>query len=402
MRKLRVSNGVVVFAWVALTVFLTGCPEAQQRGKVPGPKKPATQAGAKADDSKGAAAEAEGTAEAKTPKAEGEAAENGPGEGEAPEPEGLDDNSSTVVEPEPTSEESAPEESAPEADPDNISGLPLLPNPLLEEAIKEAEATKDQIPVVEEPKLPELGEPLVDKRENLQRLQRGKPLWLDQGAGRVVMIGRVCQTETPLEMFACLTDTKEHEAVVAVDVRAYVVHAGLLAAGADTGNTVKWDPKYVPASGSEIDITLHWKDKEGKIQTAKAQDWIRNTKTKKAMTYPFVFAGSGFWEDQQTGKKHYQAEGGDFICVSNFPTAMLDLPIKSSQETGQLMFEAFTEHIPPRGTPVTMVLTVAEKDQPAEKEKAEPEGEESEGAPKPEDQPAEKGETAEKEKAESE
>ena len=44
------------------------------------------------------------------------------------------------------------------------------------------------------------------------------------------------------------------------------------------------------------------------------------------------------------------------ICVSNFPSAMLDLPIESSQATSDLEFEAFTEHIPPVGTKVRLVL----------------------------------------------
>ncbi len=69
-----------------------------------------------------------------------------------------------------------------------------------------------------------------------------------------------------------------------------------------------------------------------------------------------MFAGSGFFEDED-GKKHYLAEGGDFICVSNFPGAMLDVPVESSQGTADLLFEAYTEHIPPRGTKVRMVLT---------------------------------------------
>ena len=74
------------------------------------------------------------------------------------------------------------------------------------------------------------------------------------------------------------------------------------------------------------------------------------------MTLNWVFAGSGFWVDERTGKRHYRAEGGDFICVSNFPSAMLDLPIESTQTNSGLMFEAFTENIPPIGTPVTVIL----------------------------------------------
>ena len=69
-----------------------------------------------------------------------------------------------------------------------------------------------------------------------------------------------------------------------------------------------------------------------------------------------MFAGSGFYVDEATKKQYYMAEAGDFICVSNFPDAMLDMPIESTSDNDDLMFEAFTENIPPRGTKVTVVL----------------------------------------------
>src|SRR5690606_33238231 len=75
------------------------------------------------------------------------------------------------------------------------------------------------------------------------------------------------------------------------------------------------------------------------------------------MTLPWVFAGSGFWLDEETGKQHYQAESGDVICVSNFSSAMLDVPAESTNANAGLFFEAFTERIPPLGTPVRLVLT---------------------------------------------
>ena len=43
------------------------------------------------------------------------------------------------------------------------------------------------------------------------------------------------------------------------------------------------------------------------------------------------------------GEKYYQADGGDFICVSNFPTALLDLPIASTQTNDSLLFTAATD-----------------------------------------------------------
>lgn len=87
------------------------------------------------------------------------------------------------------------------------------------------------------------------------------------------------------------------------------------------------------------------------------------------MTHPWVFAGSGFWQDEETGKEYYKAESGDLICVSNFSTAMLDIPIESSQVNDGLMFEANTEKIPRLGTPVRVVLKPKLPQAPPEPEK---------------------------------
>ena len=48
---------------------------------------------------------------------------------------------------------------------------------------------------------------------------------------------------------------------------------------------------------------------------------------------------------------------------------MLDLPIKSSADNEDLLYEAFTENIPPKGTPVRLVLIL----KPKAAEKSEPE-----------------------------
>ena len=62
---------------------------------------------------------------------------------------------------------------------------------------------------------------------------------------------------------------------------------------------------------------------------------------------PFVFGGSSFYTDPDTNKQYYQAEHGDFVCVANFGTAMLDIPAKSSKSNEELEFEAMTKKIPP-------------------------------------------------------
>jgi hypothetical protein len=201
------------------------------------------------------------------------------------------------------------------------------------------------------------GRSVAQDPPGMKRLMEGYDVWIDPAHKRVVVDGDVCLREGQLEMFACPRGTKEHESIVAADTMAYAVHAGLLAVGAKAGSPVQYQPEYKPASGTEIDVQIVWRDKQGNVHRDRAGDWIRNVKTGKPLEHSWVFGGSGFWEDEATGTKAYLAESGDFICVSNFPSAMLDLPVESSQANEALLYEAFTERIPPVGTRVRLVLT---------------------------------------------
>ncbi len=209
-------------------------------------------------------------------------------------------------------------------------------------------AEDDEPTILEPPKLP-------DPPDSV-RLSKDDRVWVDKKQKLVYVDGYVALREGYLEMFACLEGTKEHESVVAVRSRAKTVHAALLAIGAKVGHPASFSPKFRPASGTEIGVEAHWLDEQGKWQHVPAQQWVLDKKTKKPMTQPWVFAGSGWWTDEKDGKKYYMAEAGDFICVSNFATAMMDIPIESSQSNNALEFVANTKLIPPLGMPVRLVL----------------------------------------------
>jgi hypothetical protein len=209
-------------------------------------------------------------------------------------------------------------------------------------------------------------------------------IWVDLKRNAVYVDGVVAMTDgPPIEMFACPAGTKEHESIVAVHAKSFMVHAGLLAAKAEAGRPVQIEPEYVPASGTKIDVLVEWIGADGKRHKAPAQNWVRHIRTGKALDQPWVFAGSGFWKDDE-GKEHYHADSGDLICVSNFQTAMLDLPVASSKANADLLYEAFTENIPPKGTPVRLVLLPRlhdMKDVPEKKEGEKPAAEDAQGKP---------------------
>ncbi len=190
----------------------------------------------------------------------------------------------------------------------------------------------------------------------------GKNVWLEtQGDKRRILISaEVCLREGQygLECLLCKQYTKEHESILAMDADAKVIHAGLIAAGAKPGSPVKFDPKFTPPSGTPIRVTLQYEDK-GKLKVVPAQQWVRDQKTKKDLEYDWVFAGSVFFKSplDEDGPEQYAAAGeGSAICVTNVPTAMLDLPINSPKGLETRVYEPNTERIPAVGTKVVVIL----------------------------------------------
>jgi hypothetical protein len=198
--------------------------------------------------------------------------------------------------------------------------------------------------------------PKLPEPKGAKRLSKEYPVWIDPQEKTVIVEGQVALREGMLEMFACTRNTKEHESIISANTKAYLVHAALLSLGAEAGHPVRFQPEFVPPAGTEIDVFIRYLDDKGKLQTARAQDWIKDIRTGKPMTYPFVFAGSSFYVDPDTKKQYYRAEQGEFVCVSNFGAAMLDIPVKSSKSNEQLEFEAITKKIPPLGAPVHLVF----------------------------------------------
>lgn len=206
------------------------------------------------------------------------------------------------------------------------------------------------------PKIRDLGQPLVDDINSLRRLHAAYPVWLDGKRKQVVMLGETCRANYPLEFFATFP-ARGYESIVTVQVKPSIVHAGLLALGAEPGHPAKFEPEFEPATGTEVEIEVRWKDRDGKTQKARAQDWIRDLRTKKTLDLNWVFAGGSFWTDPANGKQIYRADSaGDFISVLNLPTATLDLPIRSVSALESRLFEGFVEHMPPEPTPVTIIL----------------------------------------------
>lgn len=224
--------------------------------------------------------------------------------------------------------------------------------PTQDDAGEPAADSQDDPTALRAPESPPLEIPATWKR-----LGQEEEIWIDTQNKQVIIGGKVCLSEGPLEMFICPEGTKEHESIVSAKALASQVHAALIALGADPGQPASWQPEYRAAYGPSIEVEMWWMDAAGELKKASARDWIRNVNTGKAMEAQWVFGGSQIYEDPDTGQRHYLGDGGELICLSNFSTATIDLNVKSSQDNYDLLYEAYKGNVPPVGTQVYAVIT---------------------------------------------
>src|SRR5262245_31485518 len=211
----------------------------------------------------------------------------------------------------------------------------------------------------EEPKEdpPEEAPPIPDE---YKPLNKAKTLFFekkDDGTRRVHVLGEVCLREGPLEVFLCKNFTKEHEAILRADVDAREIHTALLLTGAEAGSPAKFTPRFKAPTGTAIKVSVTYREK-GKVKTAPASAWVTNKATGKDLAYDWVFAGSRLFRDPENpaATPFYMANNGEVISLSNFPDSMMDLPVKSSKDVADLIFEANTAKIPPLRSPVLVTL----------------------------------------------
>jgi hypothetical protein len=185
-------------------------------------------------------------------------------------------------------------------------------------------------------------------------------IWLEMGADmkrRVLVSAEVCLRQGPLEQFLTRKGQKEHEAIFAADIDARKLHETLLLAGATPGSPVRFDPRFRAPTGTTIVVSVLITE-NGATRKVPARSMIRNSKTGAELECDWVFAGSMLVENpfDPAAPKRYLANDGDIICVANFESALLDVPISSSKGDEEHSYEAWTYRIPPEGTKVVIVF----------------------------------------------
>ena len=116
---------------------------------------------------------------------------------------------------------------------------------------------------------------------------------------RVLVNGYICLREGELEQLVMRKNTKEHEAIIAVDADARKIHEALNLAGAVEGRPVRYTPTYQPATGQTIKVSIRYEDK-GRLVTVPGQSWVKNFHTGKASTWTGCSPAAAWWTTRST------------------------------------------------------------------------------------------------------
>lgn len=127
------------------------------------------------------------------------------------------------------------------------------------------------------PPLKPLPEQLRKILEGSTALNAPNTVFLDANRRRVLLHTQVACEDCLLEMLCCTEGTKEHESVLWLRSRAFVVHAALLALGEKPGKPAVFSPEFSPPSGPRIDIFVNWVGQDKKLHRADVRSWLRRS-----------------------------------------------------------------------------------------------------------------------------
>lgn len=192
---------------------------------------------------------------------------------------------------------------------------------------------------------------------------KGLGVVVDAEAKTLTIDGVVATPAGALEFAAVAEGGKAHESLFMLNAEPRGLNAGLLALGLTPGKAGRFvGGKPMSPTGPKVYLYATW-SVEGKEVTWRVEDLIIDLKTQKPLVRRgFTYHGSRYQKNSVTGKRFYAADvTRDLVAVWNSQNTILDLdtPEAAWDDT----YVAHHERMPPKGTPVKLVIRVKPKDE---------------------------------------
>lgn len=162
-----------------------------------------------------------------------------------------------------------------------------------------------------------------------------------------------------VELLATAPGGKEHESVLKLYCNPALLHTALLLLDLEIGGGGKKQGDSDPIYGGEMYIYVSWKDKKNKQHIVRAENLVKNERTKKVMKpCRWIFTGSRFTKDQRTGKSIYIANiNGILIATFYDPDAIVNNPLP--ERSDDTVFYANNDLLPEENTPIKVTFSLS-------------------------------------------
>ena len=177
----------------------------------------------------------------------------------------------------------------------------------------------------------------------------------------------ICLEAGWLEQVACSPNSREHESLVVVKAKPSEVHAALLLAGFEPGSPGTWSYvddalQFTQPTGDRLDVLVRYENAVGDTIQEPISAWIQDHRGQHEFPdEPWVFGGSAFEKNLPWlgPGEHYVADmTGSIIGLVTFGDEVIGFSrVIADQEAVQPpVWEVRTDHVPPVGTEVTLIL----------------------------------------------
>jgi hypothetical protein len=185
---------------------------------------------------------------------------------------------------------------------------------------------------------------------------------MDQKTREIRVPTKVNMTEGLVEYLLCMQQGKIHEALLITEISPihlslaftllrYPTSKELFSLIDETGHMTGIYPEVPLAvrAGARIAIEVEWDD-NGTTRRNPVNEWIQhNIKSTAMMAGPWLYTGSDFYDG-----KFVPEMTGDVAAIMVVPGAMINYPGSDNDDN---VWFGFPKRVPPKGTPVTLIIT---------------------------------------------
>ncbi|MBE3070302.1 MAG: hypothetical protein IMZ66_08705 [Planctomycetes bacterium] len=183
---------------------------------------------------------------------------------------------------------------------------------------------------------------------------------VDTKAREVRLEGTVCLQRGALELFVCSQNSREHESVIVVKAKPSHVTFALSLLGLAPGKPgfATEGGAFSPPAGEMLDVAARFKGPDGKDVEVPAWRLMCLAGSDEGLdrAIEWVYVG----RPEEAAMRAADREG-TVVCLSNFTEAVIDVPFESTSVNASLLYMANPKVVPPRGTPVELIIRPAGK-----------------------------------------